>query len=104
MFGIRDPRPGIRDPEKIHPGSRILGIKKHRIPDPQHWVLHTVSCRFQRTLCDVYRHGTVTSQSYPITQVFKLSIKDSPGTCGTDPESTSQSTTNSPPDAKQVLT
>jgi hypothetical protein len=29
----------IRDPEKIHPGSgsRIQGVKKHRIPDPQHW-------------------------------------------------------------------
>jgi hypothetical protein len=35
-------RARIRDPEKIHPGSgsRIQGIKKHRIPDPdpQHWV------------------------------------------------------------------
>jgi hypothetical protein len=32
----------IRDPEKIHPGSgsRIQGVKKHRIPDPdpQHWM------------------------------------------------------------------
>jgi hypothetical protein len=31
----------IRDPEKVHPGSgsRIPGVKKHRIPDPdpQHW-------------------------------------------------------------------
>jgi hypothetical protein len=29
----------IRDAEKIHPGSRIQGVKKHRIPDPdpQHW-------------------------------------------------------------------
>jgi hypothetical protein len=34
MFGIRDPRSRIRDPEKIHPGSRILGVKRHRIPDP----------------------------------------------------------------------
>jgi hypothetical protein len=25
---------GIRDQEKIHPGSRILGVKKHWIPDP----------------------------------------------------------------------
>jgi hypothetical protein len=27
---------GIRDPEKIHSGSesRIQGVKKHRIPDP----------------------------------------------------------------------
>jgi hypothetical protein len=27
----------IRDPEKIHPrsGSRIQGVKKHRIPDPR---------------------------------------------------------------------
>jgi hypothetical protein len=24
----------IRDPEKIHPGSGIQGVKKHRIPDP----------------------------------------------------------------------
>jgi hypothetical protein len=23
----------IRDPENIHPGSRIQGVKKHRIPD-----------------------------------------------------------------------
>jgi hypothetical protein len=40
MFGIRDPGSEIRDPEKIHPGSRILGVKKHRIPDPdpQHWL------------------------------------------------------------------
>jgi hypothetical protein len=28
----------IRDPEKIHPGSQIQGVKKHWIPDldPQH--------------------------------------------------------------------
>jgi hypothetical protein len=25
---------GIRDPEKIHSGSRIQGSKRHRIPDP----------------------------------------------------------------------
>jgi hypothetical protein len=35
-----DPGSEIRDPEKIHPGSgsRIQGVKKHRIPDldPQH--------------------------------------------------------------------
>jgi hypothetical protein len=31
-----DPGSEIRDPEKIHPvsGSRIQGVKKHRIPDP----------------------------------------------------------------------
>jgi hypothetical protein len=34
MFGIRDPGSEIRDPEKIHPGSRILEVKRHRIPDP----------------------------------------------------------------------
>ncbi len=28
---------GIRDPEKTYSGSRIHGLKKHRIPDPQHW-------------------------------------------------------------------
>jgi hypothetical protein len=28
-----DPGSEIRDPEKIHPGSRIQGVKKHRIPD-----------------------------------------------------------------------
>jgi hypothetical protein len=29
----------IRDPEKIHPGYRIQGVKKHLSPDPglQHW-------------------------------------------------------------------
>jgi hypothetical protein len=34
--GIRDPRSGIRDPEKIYSGSRIPdpGVKKHPIPDP----------------------------------------------------------------------
>jgi hypothetical protein len=38
--GIRDPRPGIRDPEKTYSGSRIQGSKRHRIPDPdpQHWL------------------------------------------------------------------
>jgi hypothetical protein len=33
-----DPGSEIRDPEKIHPGSgsgsRIPGVKKHRVPDP----------------------------------------------------------------------
>jgi hypothetical protein len=24
---------GIRDPEKINPGSQIQGVKKHRIPE-----------------------------------------------------------------------
>jgi hypothetical protein len=36
VFGIRDPRSRIRDPEKIYSGSRILiqGSKRHRIPYP----------------------------------------------------------------------
>ncbi len=38
--GIRDPRSGIRDPEKTYSGSRIQGSKstRSRIPDldPQH--------------------------------------------------------------------
>jgi hypothetical protein len=36
MFGIRDLRSRITDPgsRKNHPESRILGVKKHRIPDP----------------------------------------------------------------------
>jgi hypothetical protein len=33
----RDPESENQDPEKIHPGSRIQGVKKHRIPEPQHW-------------------------------------------------------------------
>ncbi len=37
-FGIRDPRSGIRDPEKTYSGSRIQdpdpGVKKERVPDP----------------------------------------------------------------------
>jgi hypothetical protein len=33
-FRIRDPRSGIRDPEKTYSRSRIRGSKKHRIPDP----------------------------------------------------------------------
>jgi hypothetical protein len=43
MVRIRDPRSGIR--KKIHPGSgsRIQGVKKQRIPDPdpQHWYVQT---------------------------------------------------------------
>jgi hypothetical protein len=39
MSSKKGPDPGseIRDPEKIHPrsGSRIQGVKKHRIPDPR---------------------------------------------------------------------
>jgi hypothetical protein len=33
-------RDRIRDPEKIHPGSgsRFKGVKKHRIPDPEHCI------------------------------------------------------------------
>ncbi len=47
-FGIRDPRSGIRDPEKTYSGSRIQGQKApnpgSRIPDPdpQHWLKHHV--------------------------------------------------------------
>ncbi len=33
-LGIRDPRSGIRDPEKTYSGSLIQGSKRHRIPDP----------------------------------------------------------------------
>jgi hypothetical protein len=46
-----DPGSEIRDLEKIHPGSRILGVKKHRIPDPdpQHCFLpNVVNVRFQK--------------------------------------------------------
>jgi hypothetical protein len=37
-FGIWDPGPEIRDPEKTYSGFRIQGLKRHRIldPDPQH--------------------------------------------------------------------
>ncbi len=31
---VRDPGSEIRDPEKAYSGSRILGSKRHRIPDP----------------------------------------------------------------------
>jgi hypothetical protein len=34
MFGIRDPRSGILDPEKIHPGSRIPDPWGKKAPDP----------------------------------------------------------------------
>jgi hypothetical protein len=30
---------------KIHPGSQIQGVKKHRIPDPQHCLGGTGNCR-----------------------------------------------------------
>ncbi len=30
---------GIRDPEKTYSGSRIQGSKRHRIPDPEHWII-----------------------------------------------------------------
>jgi hypothetical protein len=33
--GIRDPRSGIRDPEKTYFGSQIQGSKRHRILDPR---------------------------------------------------------------------
>ncbi len=33
-----DPGSEIRDPEKTYSGSRIQGSKRHRIPDPQHWM------------------------------------------------------------------
>jgi hypothetical protein len=29
----------VWDPEKTYTGSGIQGSKRHRIPDPQHWVL-----------------------------------------------------------------
>ena len=29
---------GMRNPEKTYSGSRIQGSKRHRIPDPQHWL------------------------------------------------------------------
>ena len=29
---------GMRNPEKTCSGSRIQGSKRHRIPDPQHWL------------------------------------------------------------------
>jgi hypothetical protein len=32
-YGLR-----TRDPEKTYSGTRIQGPKRHRIPDPQHWV------------------------------------------------------------------
>jgi hypothetical protein len=34
MFEIRDPRSGIRDPEKIHPGSQIPDPWGKKAPDP----------------------------------------------------------------------
>ncbi len=37
-LGIQDPRPGIRDPEKTYSGSQIQGLKRPRIPDPQHCI------------------------------------------------------------------
>ncbi len=43
-FGIRDPGSEIRDPEITYSGSRIQGSKRHRIPDPQHWVSGSGSC------------------------------------------------------------
>jgi hypothetical protein len=31
---VRDPGSEIQDPEKTYSGSRIQGLKRHRIPDP----------------------------------------------------------------------
>jgi hypothetical protein len=44
----------IRDPEKIHSGSRIQGSKRYRIPDPdpQHWYLVSTA---QTSLDEKYR-------------------------------------------------
>ncbi len=33
---------GIRDPEKNYSGSWIQGSKRHRIPDPQHWIRYCI--------------------------------------------------------------
>ncbi len=37
-FEIRDLGSEIRDPEKTYSGTRIQGSKRHRIPDPHHWI------------------------------------------------------------------
>jgi hypothetical protein len=47
---IRDPRSGIRDPEKTYSGSRIQGSKRHRIPDPGSRIRNTAKCRGSTTL------------------------------------------------------
>jgi hypothetical protein len=48
----------MQDPEKIHPGSepKIQGVKKHRIPDPQHW--------FSKTLSLVYSEDVTSERNY----------------------------------------
>ncbi len=70
-YGFRIRGSEIRDPKKTYSGSRILGSKKHRIPDPdpQHWQIVKVNmtmclcglCRKLRSLscsrsCCGYRH------------------------------------------------
>jgi hypothetical protein len=36
---VWDPGSGIR--QKTYSGSRIQGSKRHRIPDPEHWLTYT---------------------------------------------------------------
>jgi hypothetical protein len=76
---IRDPRSGIRDPgseirdprsgirTKNHPGSgsRILGVKRRRIPDPdpQHWI-PVLDSWLQN--CQNYRYAHVTFRRFSL--------------------------------------
>jgi hypothetical protein len=66
-FGIRDPRSGIRDPEKTYSGSRIQGSKRHRIPDPdpQHCqqVFISVKTAIEERVLDL----TLSSKEKPVT-------------------------------------
>ncbi len=63
---------GIRDPGKTHSWSRIQGSKRHRIPDPQHWVKY--GFQWRRSPCTV--HNSLTPSNWhnnfflPFSTVF----------------------------------
>jgi hypothetical protein len=59
----------IRDQEKIHPGSRIQGVKKHRIPDPdpQHCTGISLSTEFA---------SNIGTSSYLLDFLFQNFMKD----------------------------
>jgi hypothetical protein len=56
----------FRDPEKNHPGSRILGVKMHWIPDPEHWLADRRERKRKRVILimilEFCVHGTFLSK------------------------------------------
>jgi hypothetical protein len=74
---------GIRDPEKIHSGSRILGVKKHRIPDPDKQHCSQVSLNLKdeerKNALELYLDSRLFficfSGRYPVISDIDINIK-----------------------------